>query len=250
MNEFKAEVRRRRKGGARGGDTKLADFYAMVEESLTNARYNFKHRVFQRRQELGLSQRELSKLLDVSVNTLQTYEGGALPRGGNLIYVAKALGCSVDWLFGMEGDGTCVSIDYLPEEQSKSPGQTSGLGGFKRIKHFEIPGMEPVGTDALSFSVRWLKEKASDPDKVRMLFSPLHGKSDCIMLVDLGITNVFQGCNYLICINGHHSVNRVAIRPGGYYLLSDDKEPKATPYEVSVQEVEIIGRIIWASHSM
>lgn len=256
MNAFKGEVKRRYKGGSPGNEARLssnkemAEYRGQVQESLNAAQNNFRNRVFQRRKELGFSQRQLAKLLDVSVNTLQTYETGSLPRGGNLIFVAKALGCSVDWLLGMEGDGTCVNLELLPEEYDKAPGKTSGLGGFKRINHYELPGMEPVIYDALSFSFKWLKDKASDPENVRMIFYPLHGKSDFVMLVDLGVRNVFQGCNYLVNVNGHHSVNRVAVRPGGNYLLSNDNEPNATPYEVPVQEVGIIGRIIWTSQAM
>lgn len=252
MKSETTQTRRRQKtiAGYRDiGSSKVSkDHDLRMEASVRAAEDNFKLRFLHRRNELHRTQRDLAKAVGVSVNTIQTYEEGNLPRGGNLIQVAFALNCSVDWLFGMEGNGICISPEYLPPLDEKD--STNSMGGFTRVQHLDIPGADPVKSDTFIFSVDWLNRMSSDPDNIRMIFSPPLGKNEAVMLVDLGMTSVFQACNYLIKINEHYSMQRVSIRPGGNYLLHSDDDPLITPFEVPAGEVTILGRIIWISRVM
>lgn len=61
-------------------------------------------RIRQRRKQIGLNQRELSKAAGVSYSSISLWEGdNTAPRGENLHKLSKALQCSPTWiLFGDE----------------------------------------------------------------------------------------------------------------------------------------------------
>jgi transcriptional regulator with XRE-family HTH domain len=53
-----------------------------------------------RREELGLSQSDLAALIDSNQNQVSRYETTRMPTADTLESIAKALGCSLDWLMG------------------------------------------------------------------------------------------------------------------------------------------------------
>jgi len=59
---------------------------------------NFGSRLKKLRSGHGFSQKELGKAIGVSVVTIQSYEGGKLPKGEHTIALADALGCTTDEL--------------------------------------------------------------------------------------------------------------------------------------------------------
>jgi DNA-binding XRE family transcriptional regulator len=52
---------------------------------------DFGEKVTWRRKNLQISQKELATVVGVSVNTIQSYEQGHLPRGSNFVTLAKIL---------------------------------------------------------------------------------------------------------------------------------------------------------------
>ncbi|MDR2827756.1 MAG: helix-turn-helix domain-containing protein [Candidatus Adiutrix intracellularis] len=51
----------------------------------------YAQRLTNRRKRLGFSQRDLANLVNVSVNTIQSYESGCLPRGEHFLNLARSL---------------------------------------------------------------------------------------------------------------------------------------------------------------
>ena len=57
------------------------------------------------RQKQGITQEELSKLLDVGQSTVAMWENGTnMPRSDKLPELAKVLGCEISDLFGNESE--------------------------------------------------------------------------------------------------------------------------------------------------
>jgi phage repressor protein C with HTH and peptisase S24 domain len=69
----------------------------------------FSERVKARREALRLSQEELARKVGVTRGTIQRYEAGDIPKGDNMILIAEALDCSVDWLLSGKNPPTSGS---------------------------------------------------------------------------------------------------------------------------------------------
>lgn len=70
-----------------------------------------------RRKELGLSQKKLADLSQVSYVTVYKWENGDTePKGKNLFSLSKALKCSPTWLLFGDEDKTPVPVTDLPLE--------------------------------------------------------------------------------------------------------------------------------------
>ncbi len=63
----------------------------------------FAIRLKNRREEIGLTQKELAKKIGADKNTIQNYEAGGYPKGDYSILLAKELRCTLDWLLMGEG---------------------------------------------------------------------------------------------------------------------------------------------------
>lgn len=209
---------------------------------------NFQHRFAQRRKDLRLSQRDMASKVGVSVNTIQSYESGNLPRGSNLIIVAEVLECSVDWLLGIGSDGRYQAMRSDSEELSS--GMYYGLGEFIRVGRLKLHEDEPEVKDRLLFNRKWLEDFSSSPKNVRIVFPNPSGSAGSVMLIDQGVTGIYQGCQYLVEINGNYSLNRVSIRPSNMLHLTTTEGQINLDFEVSSSEVKIIGRLILAVNKM
>ncbi len=77
---------------------------------------NFGFRVRQARESCGLTQKNLAKAVGVSGTTIQNYESVQLPSGPQSVNLAKALGCSLDWLLLGKNAGTDAATPRGTEE--------------------------------------------------------------------------------------------------------------------------------------
>ena len=72
-------------------------------------------RIRERRQQLNLTQQQLAALTGIEQRTLSRIEGTeGNPTAGNLIRLAQALTCSIDWLLELSDIGP----DDVPDELS------------------------------------------------------------------------------------------------------------------------------------
>lgn len=222
---------------------------------------NFLKRFNTRRKALNLSQVDLARLVNVSVNTIQSYEQGKLPRGQHFIDVAKALQCSVNWLVGMNEQGECRPID---DGDVKGPAYSYAYGNstavlenssslFRPLWLEERQGLANADFQArLGLPRRWLTCLAAAPENVRLMkisgeaMAPTLNNGN-LALIDLGNRDIRQACLYCLKTGGHYFINRLEVRPGNQLRLINDNYRLFPPFEMPVDQVEIVGRIIWAS---
>ncbi|MDR1039596.1 MAG: helix-turn-helix transcriptional regulator [Deltaproteobacteria bacterium] len=83
------------------------------------ARNEFAARLARRRVELGYSQSRMAKELGMVPSSIHGYEAGARePSLDRLLEIAGLLGCTTDWLLGIEG---------LTSERAKVPAWAKGV---------------------------------------------------------------------------------------------------------------------------
>lgn len=209
----------------------------------------FGEKVTMRRKILSINQRDLAKLVMVSVNTIQSYEQGHLPRGNHFVNLARTLRCSMDWLSGL------TDVD-------------DGPGGLDESRDFKMsrrlispPLLGDQGSDrhpdsiGYTYEYEWLAHISSEPSNVRCLI--IHGTTMAptllngdIVLLDAGRRTIQQGNIYALSYGTAVLVNRLEIRPGGILRVVSDNQTVAPPYEIEREAAEIIGRIIWLSRRL
>ncbi|MDR1038049.1 MAG: helix-turn-helix transcriptional regulator [Deltaproteobacteria bacterium] len=75
----------------------------------------FKDRLTQRRQELHITQRMLAKKIGRGPTTISSYESGYRePSLDTVVRMAKSMGCSVDWLLGVEASPASKESSKVP----------------------------------------------------------------------------------------------------------------------------------------
>lgn len=220
----------------------------------------YAHRLINRRKRLGLSQRDLAKMVDVSVNTIQSYESGSLPRGEHFLNMARSLQCSLDWLVGLNTGGlswpTTVDDDDHMSVRSTGPNWEAPRS-WVFPPFLELEGAESDSNyrpqAPVSFERKWLSALIPDVGSARLLLSkgpamqPTFSDGD-LLLVNIGQRQIYQGQSYAIRLDGCLLVNRVEIRPGGIYRIVSDNRDIAPPYEIEANQMEVLGQVVWSSH--
>jgi len=219
----------------------------------------YAQRLINRRKRLGLSQRDLAKMVDVSVNTIQSYEQGSLPRGEHFLNLARSLQCSLDWLVGLNTGGlswptTVDDDDHMAVHASGPNWEAPRSWVFP--PYLEIEGVEserPRQQAPVSFERKWLSALIPDVNNARLLLAkgpamqPTFSDGD-LLLVNVGQRQIYQGQAYAIRLDGCLLVNRVEIRPGGIYRIVSDNREIAPPYEIEANQMEVLGQVVWSSH--
>lgn len=228
-------------------------FYSEIESISTV----FGQRLIIRRKSLNLSQRDLAKMIDVSINTVQSYEAGGLPRGANFLALAKALRCSLNWLVGMDETGrVSVNSNLLKAKADCEIGQPEHLD---RQDYFFYPTFLNDKTSqsatGVGFNYRWLTEISSQPENLRLIVfkgpSMKPGIYDGdLLMADLGQTALYSGYLYLIKTDSFQSIKRLMVKSGGHLSVVSDNQALCPPYDLPADQVEICGRIVWLSRSI
>jgi transcriptional regulator with XRE-family HTH domain len=217
----------------------------------------YAQRLMNRRKRLGLSQRDLAKMVDVSVNTIQSYESGSLPRGEHFLNLARSLQCSLDWLVGLNSGGlswpTTVDDDDMVIHSSGPNWEAPRSWVFP--PYLELAGVEnerPRSQAPVSFERKWLSALVQDVSHARLLVAkgpamqPTFSDGD-LLLVNIGQRQIYQGQAYAIRLDGCLLVNRVEIRPGGIFRIVSDNRDIAPPYEINANQMEVLGQVAWSS---
>ena len=220
----------------------------------------YAQRLTGRRKRLGFSQRDLARLMRVSVNTIQSYETGSLPRGEHFLNLARVLQCSLDWLVGLGGESLSWQIMVEDDEFRQAGSPPSAARSvreaprswvfplFLELENGESLSFRP-GTP-ISFERKWLTALIEEAAQARLVWvkgpamQPTYNDGD-LLLVDTGQRQVYQGQAYAIRLGENLLVNRVEIRPGGIYRIVSDNRDIALPYEVEAEQVEVLGQVVW-----
>ena len=205
---------------------------------------SFGEKVYKLRSKHRFNQRDLAKMLKVSVNTLQSYEKGAVPHGPNLINLAKSLQCSLDWLCGLSKHletGDALEFDTSPKLIVYPP--------------FLVEG-DSSKLSACSFDWAWLALMVSNPDNVACSF--IHGPAMApilmdgdLVLVDKGATQIKgQGDIFAVRIEEVVAFYRLETRPYGVLRLISGNQDLTPAFEVSTDDIEIIGQVFLVMRSL
>jgi DNA-binding XRE family transcriptional regulator len=205
-----------------------------------------------------LSQRDLAKMVDVSVNTIQSYESGSLPRGEHFLNLARSLQCSLDWLVGLSTGG--LSWPTTVDDDEYMSLDASGPSSWEPPRSWVFPPyLDGVGAEGvphrlqapISFERKWLSDLTPDVNNARLLLAkgpsmhPTFSDGD-LLLVNIGQRQIYQGQAYAIKIDGSLLVNRLEIRPGNIYRIVSDNREIAPPYEIGSTQLDIVGQVVWS----
>jgi len=196
--------------------------------------------------------------MGVSVNTIQSYETGSLPRGEHFLNLARVLQCSLDWLVGLGGEGLSWPILVETDETASSPAVGPGRQAprswvfppFLERGGGEESTLIPRSGTPVSFERKWLSALIADVIQARLVWvkgpsmRPTYTDGD-LLLVDLGQRRIYQSQAYAIRLDGALLINRVEVRPGGICRIVSDNRDIAPPYEVEAGQLEVLGQVIW-----
>ncbi|MGL4208432.1 MAG: helix-turn-helix domain-containing protein [Candidatus Adiutrix sp.] len=217
----------------------------------------YANRLISRRKRLGLSQRDLAKMVDVSVNTIQSYESGSLPRGEHFLNLARSLQCSLDWLIGLNTGAlswpTAVDDDDHISVHSTAPSWEAPRSWVfpPYLEGAEGESLGARNQAPVSFERKWLSNLVPDVNNARLLqakgpaMQPTFADGD-LLLINVGQCQIYQGQAYAIKLDGCLLVNRVEIRPGGIYRIVSDNREIAPPYEIDSKQMDVLGQVVWS----
>jgi hypothetical protein len=196
-------------------------------------------------------------MMGVSVNTIQSYETGSLPRGEHFLNLARVLQCSLDWLVGVGGEGLAWPIMVDADEIRPLPSTPGKVPDAPRSWVFpaflELGGggeNRPPSGMPVSFERGWLAAIIGDVTQARLVWvkgpamRPTYNDGD-LLLVDMGQRQIYQGQVYVIRLDDCLLVNRLEIRPGGIHRIVSDNREIAPPYEVEASQLEVLGQVAW-----
>jgi len=118
----------------------LAVFYRNNQHSPKEAQMaTFAERLTGRRNERGLTQRELCALTGIDQSQYARYEKGTIPNEANIKAIAVALECTADYLLGLTDDpGVNREFEALPEDEKN---MLIIFRAYKRGKHIPRAAM-------------------------------------------------------------------------------------------------------------
>lgn len=218
----------------------------------------------------GMSQSDLARAVGVKPQSIQAIEGGKAKGSKHVVAIARILGVSSDYLqtgWGAEqraemGDHQIAEQRYIPEIAVIGG---AGLGGEAMLENFTDADGNTLSSDAIlgrwSFPDEYLTELRIEPNDVRIMEisgdsmrrpdgSGLHsGDRVMVWLKDRnptppGIFALWDG--FGIVVKRLERIPRS--EPPAIRLISDN--PAHASYELTGDEVNIIGRLIWAARRL
>jgi phage repressor protein C with HTH and peptisase S24 domain len=189
----------------------------------------------------GSSLAALSRMIGRNSTYLQQYISKGSPRKleeDDRRKLAQFFGVSESDLGGREevsyaARGDWVEVPRLPLEASAGPGAL---------------GAEEIPFDAFQFSRRWLREQGLEPaqlSSIRVMgdsMDPLLRDGDEI-LVDRTPRPFREGVHVVRLGEALHVKLLQAVPPGGLRLISQNAA--YAPVDVAMEDVDVVGRVVW-----
>ena len=236
----------------------------------------FAGRLKRRREELGFSQHKLAKAVGLSRNSIQKFEAGTLPRGDNLMALCRVLGVSADWLLGMdeptypplrvsEESASFMEPDRLTPMAGPGPGDLEppdpGQYAFVPLAEARLGAgggdwvLSEETAKLLAFRKDWLHGYATARENLVLMtvrgesMEPTIGDGDMVM-IDVARRRVHDGALYAIGIGETISVKRLELLATGRVRIISDNRDEYPAYEVHLEDLRILGRIIWLAREL
>lgn len=77
-------------------------------------------RLKQKREEMGITQRQMAEALGITIQGYQNYERGKEISSGRLVQICAVLECSPNWLLGYHNTGQHLAADSLLLKQLRA----------------------------------------------------------------------------------------------------------------------------------
>lgn len=211
----------------------------------------------------GLTQASFAKAAGISQAGLHKLLNGGEPNLGTLIALANAGDVGVEWLATGEGARARHGSSH---GASLSSTETRGaLGEFAMIPRYEVsasagPGLVPLTeavSESIAFRFDWLKDIGVSANNAAVLsadgdsMEPLI-PNGALMLVDISIRDVRNGCIYVIVKDGDLLVKRVHRKlDDTIALISENTRypPEIVSPEV-LDKLHIVGRVRWVGRTI
>jgi phage repressor protein C with HTH and peptisase S24 domain len=188
-------------------------------------------------------------------------------RMGKLVFLAKALQVSLQWLLTGEGEMDAVeSATVVPASNSASPRSESEDREWVSVPRFDVvasagPGQEDVKevvVEYVRFSEPWLRQALGVPPQNLSLLTvegesmePLLRAGDLVM-VNSSTDALRADGVFLMRLEGSLLIKRIQRLPGGLYRVTSEN-PAYEAYIVDpnvVSDFNLLGRIVWAGRRL
>ncbi len=134
-----------------------------------------------------------------------------------------------------------------------------GAKNMVRIKKLQLgasagPGSladDEAAQDSFAFGSQWLKQIGTDPDKLSLIsvdgdsMDPTLCDGDDIMVDHSAAERPLRDGIYVLRMDDVLLVKRLALRPAGKVSIRSDNERYPDWDDVELQDINIIGRVVW-----
>ena len=199
-----------------------------------------------------MARHDFADLFGVARNTIQRYENDE--RTPDSVFIAALCNhfkITVDWLISGEEPmhrealqpHPSLDYDYIPMVEAKL---SAGGGSF-----VEAEGVQGY----YAFRKDWLRRVATSVKDLVLMrvtgdsMTPNLQKNDTV-LIDTNRKDIKEGEIYAIRYDYTIMVKRLAFRPGQKVLVISDNKTDFEPYEVAIQDLHVIGQVIFFSRSL
>lgn len=227
-----------------------------------------------------LTQKEFGDKVGVTQSSIQNYESGAsFPRGDVLQRISLEFGVDINWLLTGRGDPYLPNVTSKPlvpppegtedhtyiykepwEEdieipKSKNPPDYSFFHLVPMAEaHLSAGGGAFVLTEDMqedyAFRRDWLRRVSTSIDNLVLMM--VRGASmeptilpNDIVLIDKGRKRIYEGLIYALGLGETIVIKRLALLPRGRALIYSDNRTEFQPEEALLNDVRVIGQIIW-----
>ncbi len=247
--------------------------------SKTNQEF-FGSRLVEMRKKLGMTQRDLSGSIGVSVTSIQNYENGQVPGGDVLIRLARVLACSPDWLVTGEGEMKRGQAAATPNVAIATPDvaprvEANIYNGRETLICSDceitmVPMVEArlsAGNGSFETSTDSERRYAFRSDFLRrkghasaMVLMRVAGdsmepdiKDNDVVLIDTANTTPRPGRLFAIAVEDLVYLKKVDAEPGKLVLTSAN--PAYAPLEIDARGdltkgIRIIGKAVWVGREL
>lgn len=186
----------------------------------------------------------LAKKAGISNSGLSRYLAGGDPSRKVLISLAKAAGVNLHWLATGEGS----------MEPGSNAGRPASLMLLPYLDAPESPNDEVVPGERKNFTSQafcrfWLSSHGLDSKTLAAMqirgdsMSPTVRDQD-IVLIDVNDKDILDDKIYIIQDVGNLLIRRLQLEPGGKVRTLCDN-PAHREFDVSREDLEIVGRVVW-----
>jgi phage repressor protein C with HTH and peptisase S24 domain len=225
-------------------------------------------RIAQRRAERGINQTALAEAVDMTQQGIQSIESGGVKRPKKLREIAAALGTNETWLLegaGPKGNGFAEDeqanhdmSDPRPSSGVLEIDDRAGLGGGGSLDGREVRHdgdyADPVKSEAWRFPTRFMRDELRAQENQIIILEtdgdsmePTIGSGERIIVHTGMRTPSPDGIFALRDAFGNIVAKRLQILrkgdPPRVLIISDNKSHPTE--EVGIDEINIVGRVLW-----